>query len=56
MKTTVLDALLARHEVVNCDKCTAQWTPDVAVKRGWLLSDTKDLCERCRPQKKERQR
>ena len=53
MKTEVLDANLTRHECITCDKCGAQWTVAVCVKQGWLITDEKDLCNRCRPKERK---
>jgi hypothetical protein len=50
-RTTVLDANFKRHEVADCDRCTARFTLDVCENQGWLLSDELDLCHRCRPPK-----
>jgi hypothetical protein len=52
-RETVMSETFERYELARCDKCDARWTLAVCKKQGWLLSDEKDLCERCRPQKRK---
>lgn len=55
-RETLLDASLVRHDVARCDGCADVWTLNVCKMREWLLSDERDLCERCLADTKVRRR
>ncbi|MFA5132663.1 MAG: hypothetical protein WC444_05075 [Candidatus Paceibacterota bacterium] len=51
----LLDDRFVRWEVVVCDKCGAEWTVDVAEKRGWDLDNNgRDFCNYCAVAKKKK--
>lgn len=55
-RDTVMDMYLERHAIVICDKCGDKWTEAVCRMCEWLLSNEKDLCERCKPAPRSKRR